>query len=127
MEPYVYHSSQHEYDGVRVTVVGKIDNGLLFISAARCSKEDPFVKKTGRSIAIGRLDESNFITAIDFPALDQKKFISAAKAVADSVVKHGVSKRITLINNSKLFIKSWWDSDFVNPDIDYSEFSYILL
>ena len=41
----------------RVTVVGERDGDNLYLSAARCSHLDIFCRKTGRSIAEGRLSK----------------------------------------------------------------------
>lgn len=123
MEPYVFHSDGKSTFGVRVTVVGEVVDGELKLSASRCSEKDAFVKKVGREKAIERLSVGNLVTSIKVEKANLNLFINTAKAVADSVAKHGVYKKIELIDNSKLYV----DTIFGFSAGDKESYSYILV
>lgn len=70
---------------VRITVVGKHENGKLSLAVARCSKKDCFVKKTGRAIAEGRLAKGKTFVTIPMDECDIPCFVYNAKLVAHDV------------------------------------------
>lgn len=104
MEPYVFHSRPNS-TGVRVTVVGQNVNGELKLAASRCSEKDAFVKSIGRFKATERLSVDNLIATIDFQKPSLNRFIGAADAVAEHVIKNGL-KPVKLTEKKVLFSTS---------------------
>lgn len=84
MKQLFFHT-KHNPKQSRVTVAGVIENGNIKFGVSRCSANDAFVKKTGRSLAITRAETQPF-TIIEAP---QDKLISwfvyKAKAIAGQV------------------------------------------
>ena len=51
----------------RVTVAAKVEGNVMTLSTARCSKKDQFVKKTGRQLALERLENNQVISTMNIP------------------------------------------------------------
>lgn len=123
-EPFIFHSNSNHPSGIRVTVIGDYTNGVLNISVSRCSSKDAFVKKTGRKIAMDRFNEGDFTTSFASEEMSLARFIGAACAVGDAVIKHGANVKISLIENSTVFSEGF-DGEYY-PLGDPNEFSYVL-
>lgn len=82
-----YHSKPGLFEnGSRVTVAGEYADGMLFLSAARCSRKDQFRRKIGRLIAGGRLNKGQFFQVYELEEgqkADHKTFIDAATKAAE--------------------------------------------
>ncbi len=98
--PFVYHTKNLSKNNnqPRVTVVGNVDQSgkYLNIAVARCSKNDHFCKKTGREIAIDRLNNGKYIAQVSVNEPTLSNFIAAAQAVSDATLKYGVHQRIAV-------------------------------
>lgn len=103
--PFIFHSDQDDFTGIRVTVVGDYTDGVLKVAASRCSPEDHFARKIGRDIALDRLNKDKLITSIETGDMSNNKFISIANAVADSVIENGIEQKIELIEISEFGYK----------------------
>jgi hypothetical protein len=106
MFTYYSHPSAHS---IRVTVVGIVEDGILKIAAARCSKKDTFLKKTvivpgrravtllngitipakkkkvikgGYSIAKERLETNQLVATFEMPTCNARQFTLIAKGIA---------------------------------------------
>lgn len=82
---FIYYSDKNSKN--RVSVVGTHENGLLKLGVARCGKKDNFCRKTGRTIAEGRLRKGNIFTKVPIDTCRTEDFIRHAKAVVDNVEK----------------------------------------
>ena len=74
----------------RVTIVGKIKNNFLELSAARCSDKDNFSRKIGRIIAEGRLNKKKYCLRIklnkkEIQEFKVSKFILYAKRIENKI------------------------------------------
>jgi hypothetical protein len=94
-KPFIFHSKPNE-TGIRVTVLGYYTEGVLNLSAARCSEKDRFVRKTGVEIAFARYNKKEYVTFYQTKEMTYGKFIAAAEAVEDSVIAFGVDTKIEL-------------------------------
>lgn len=81
----IYRFYSKPDDKVRVSVVGKYDNGTLKIAAARCSSKDSFIRKKGKMIAEGRLQKGKLFSEIELSSCEVKDFVSHAKLVIEKV------------------------------------------
>jgi hypothetical protein len=118
MEPYVFHSGKDHTSGIRVTVVGGIKDGMLSLAVSRCSLKDNFVKKDGREKALARLEAGEVIATIPFEKPSLSKFIGAADAVANAVIRHGVYQKVNLIPESVIFSKDRCYGSYVNDNYE---------
>jgi hypothetical protein len=83
---YRFYSSPESQN--RVTVVGVVENDVLKIAVAICSKKDRFVRKIGRSIAEGRLKKGIYYETCPLTApVPTKDFIDIAQRIANEVVE----------------------------------------
>jgi hypothetical protein len=80
---FIYRYYTPEYLSNRVSVVGK--DGKLKISASRCSDNDNFDKKLGRSLAEKRLANNNFIATISISKCSISTFRSIAYTLGEIV------------------------------------------
>ncbi len=71
----------------RVTVVGNYSNGVLSVSASRCSNKDQFMRKRGRTIAESRLEKGKTILSVEIEDFSIKNFIEIARNVSDKIQK----------------------------------------
>jgi len=70
----------------RVTVVAETMNNFLFVSVARCSEKDRFVRKIGRSIAEGRLYKGIYFKVHPINGdFTLSNFIDVAKVISEEV------------------------------------------
>jgi hypothetical protein len=102
----------------RVTIVGEIKDDKLNIAVARCSAKDQFIKKTGRSIAEGRLAKGKILTSFTIDPLKKittEEFITAAQGVAAYVIETK-----SLYNVSEDDILKWLEEniEFINVDFE---------
>ena len=122
-KPFIYHSSADD-DGTRVTIAGEYVDGVLNLSASRCSKHDSFVKKEGIKLATERLKNKEYVASVNIEEISTKEFINVAIAVADSVSRNGLEAEIILIPNRKLrVVNCYGDAFSVGPDM----YSYFLI
>ena len=85
---YYYHSPEFK-NGVRVTIAGIYNNGVLVLSAARCSHKDQFNKKIGRKIASGRMYNDQIVLIKKIENFVIKNFIKEASSIS-LLVKNGI-------------------------------------
>ena len=81
---YIYHSSPRD---VRVTIAGKKENGVLELSAARCSSKDNFSRSIGRNIALGRLNKGKVFKTIENFDGNNSDFIDIAQREANEIIQ----------------------------------------
>jgi hypothetical protein len=79
---YRFYSNAVDTNGVRVTIVGQLKNNILKLASARCSIKDNFCKKTGRSIAEGRLAKGKVYKEIPMESCNIETFVNEAKEAA---------------------------------------------
>lgn len=84
---HFYSKPSKKGSNERVSVVGKHDNGMLQIAAARCSAKDQFSRKTGRAIAEKRLEENKTYITIPVETCDISLFLIVAQGVSQNVLK----------------------------------------
>lgn len=86
-------------DKNRVTIVGQIDNGLLFLAASRCSDTDKFIKAKGEGLAKKRLFSKQLlgIYPITNPENAAKEFVTIARKEAAQLAKDKHPIRIQFI------------------------------
>lgn len=88
----------------RVTIVGQIENGLLFLAASRCSDSDNFNKAKGEGIAKQRLFHKQLlgIYPIANPINVRKEFVTIAKQAAVELAIDKQPIRIVYIKRTKV-------------------------
>lgn len=70
---------------VRVTVVGKYQDGTLTLAVARCSKDDSFNRKKGRLIAKGRLKIGRYYEKFITPEPTGEEWIALAEPICEKL------------------------------------------
>lgn len=84
----------------RIVVVAEIQNGNLNFAVAKCSIQDTFNKKKGRTIAEGRLYKGKIYKSIPIEDFDNnvtvKTFVSLAKDIISEI-------EIKAANHEKLY------------------------
>lgn len=81
----LFFHTKHNPKQPRVTVAGVIENGNIKFGVSRCSANDSFVKKVGRSLATERAEKQPF-TIIEAPKDHMISwFVYKAKAIAGQV------------------------------------------
>jgi hypothetical protein len=97
---YVYHTNvsngQYFFKGVRCTIVGIYEGGVLTMTVSRCSKNDNFSRTKGRSNAIDRLNAGLIQAEFHLPQCTQKDFnFLAAKLEAFYVINPNYLPKIS--------------------------------
>ena len=83
----IFHT---KHDRNRVTIAGDLVDGVLQLSAARCSKKDCFKRKVGNAIATGRFRAGKFCKSINVGSnFTGKDFVEIAAEYGDEVHKIG--------------------------------------
>ncbi len=78
--PLIFHS-RGKAGQPRVTIAASVTSDGMQFSASRCSKNDSFLKKKGRALAIERLDTQPIITISG----TEIGWLTLAKAIAKIV------------------------------------------
>lgn len=98
---FIFHSPQDPMcNGLRATVVGRYNNGVLKIGVSRCSERDMFCRKTGRDLAFKRLDDGKEYLSVNSDNMDLTKFIKIAQAISEAVLTFGVDTKIKLVEET---------------------------
>ena len=94
MKALFYHSPFKGNKEPRVTVCGLVQENLgrddvsVSIGLSRCSEKDPFNKKKGRVIAVGRAMKNPTSHFVVSKGTELKKFYNVAESLADEVIHH---------------------------------------
>lgn len=94
--PFTYHTPFIQGNKQRVTVVGDINQQTkkMDFSVAVNSKKDIFCRRTGRKIAMTRLNSGCIVDSIDIPITVMDKqvsfFVDHAKKLAIDLLKQDV-------------------------------------
>ena len=99
----LFFHSKHESN--RVTIAGEFCEEGLCLTAARCSDNDNFCRKTGREITERRFNIKR--TCITLPIEDKsyKTFVSIARSFADLVSENIKFKKILKETSPKTILQ----------------------
>lgn len=110
----IFHSLSEET--IRVTVVGLHEEGVLKLSASRCSEKDHFIKKVGRELAIKRFENGEFITEVKVKNFDKQEFYEIAELASGGISKFGLKQKFEIIDTFDLYYT--YKDEFLQQEIE---------
>lgn len=85
---FVYRFYTSPWSKNRVSLVGTYNDGVLKVAASRCSNNDNFCKKTGRTIAERRLADNNLVAEFHLKECSIATFVRVVEPLAWTIANN---------------------------------------